>query len=293
MIERVLQRGVWLTTFGAALFLVACGGGGGGSSAGGGGGVPATAAPPATSQSAQIAVSPAGGNAALPAFGGFSGTVALSSSNAPAGAAITATTSTTLPAGLPVLQSAYRQVKAVANVLFYESFSSPVSITFASVPGFTIALPSTVSTSGQQFYVALYASGGWSKGIEGPATVSGQTLTFAPSGGALTLSANTTYYFAIYSLPAPAAAVVVNPASLSFTSTGTPATVTVTESGYTGAFTATSTNCNGIATTAAGTGGQFNVTPVAAGTCSVTFADTNNNTVALPVTVTTTTVGGN
>lgn len=64
----------------------------------------------------------------------------------------------------------------------------------------------------------------------------------------------------------------------------------VTESGYAGAITQTNT-CAGIATLApaSGSGPSLHVTAtgVAAGTCAVTYSDTNGQTVTVNVSVTT------
>jgi hypothetical protein len=74
-------------------------------------------------------------------------------------------------------------------------------------------------------------------------------------------------------------------------STSLPVTVAVSEPGYTGSFVVNGARCAGVATiTAAGTTvGQYTVTGVAAGSCTITFTDTFLQAVVLPVVVTTTT----
>jgi len=95
--------------------------------------------------------------------------------------------------------------------------------------------------------------------------------------------------------PAPSA-LTSNVSSVAFTVVGQNANFTVSENGYSGALTATST-CAGIATVspASGTGPSalFTVTSVAAGTCMVTVKDANNQAAAVGVTVTTTSVTAN
>ena len=79
------------------------------------------------------------------------------------------------------------------------------------------------------------------------------------------------------------------------TKAGQTGTFTVTENGYAGALTASngSPSCAGIATfaPASGTGpsATFTITAVAAGICQIKVQDTNGQTVAASVTVTTTT----
>jgi len=94
----------------------------------------------------------------------------------------------------------------------------------------------------------------------------------------------------------PPSALTSNVSSVAFTVVGQNANFTVSENGYSGALTATST-CAGIATVspASGTGPSalFTVTSVAAGTCAVTVKDANNQAAAVGVTVTTTSVTTN
>jgi hypothetical protein len=86
--------------------------------------------------------------------------------------------------------------------------------------------------------------------------------------------------------PAPAP-VVPNPTSLALAGIGAPSagSVSVTEAGYAGTFSEMD-SCAGIATVATASP-TFTVTPVAAGTCSITISDTAQHSLAVPVTVTT------
>ncbi|MBV8367851.1 MAG: hypothetical protein JO036_02790 [Candidatus Eremiobacteraeota bacterium] len=93
--------------------------------------------------------------------------------------------------------------------------------------------------------------------------------------------------------PTPAPALV--PSALSFINVGSGAAqnVAVSETGYNGTFTASSSNCSGIVSfSAAPFASSIQVTPVAPGTCAIAISDTNGAHTALPVSVTTTTVTG-
>jgi hypothetical protein len=90
--------------------------------------------------------------------------------------------------------------------------------------------------------------------------------------------------------PGPSA-LVVSPASLQFTATGYALSFAATEAGYSGTLTATSSDCNGIATfsptNGVGPSGTFAVTSVAAGKCHVTITDAANQKAVVTVDVTT------
>jgi len=75
-----------------------------------------------------------------------------------------------------------------------------------------------------------------------------------------------------------------NPLTLN-TSNDTSGTVTVSESNYSGQFTASSTDCSGIATFPAGPATSFLVSEVATGTCHIQFTDDHGGTGVETVTV--------
>jgi len=87
----------------------------------------------------------------------------------------------------------------------------------------------------------------------------------------------------------------VSTSSLAFTAAGQANTFTATEANYTGNFTASngSPSCAGIATfspaSAAGPSNQFTVTAVAAGQCQIKVTDSNGQSAAVNIIVTTTT----
>lgn len=93
--------------------------------------------------------------------------------------------------------------------------------------------------------------------------------------------------------PTPGA-VVLSSTSLAFTSTGAAnaRSVNATQANYSGAFTASTTTCGGIATISPASGTTFSITPVAAGSCSFTIAGGGAQSATLTVGVTTTAFGG-
>jgi hypothetical protein len=92
----------------------------------------------------------------------------------------------------------------------------------------------------------------------------------------------------------PSALTAPSGSSVAMTKAGQTGTFTVTENGYSGTLTASNgaPSCSGIATVApaSGTGpsATFTITAVAAGICQIKVQDTNGQTVAASVTVTTT-----
>ncbi len=91
--------------------------------------------------------------------------------------------------------------------LFYVELQPSASFTVTSYPSFSVTLPSSISTTGENFYVAFYSNdpvygsnGSWDAPVIGPATVSGQTVSF--TGGStpnpITLSSSYYYIFCVY-----------------------------------------------------------------------------------------------
>jgi hypothetical protein len=129
--------------------------------------------------------------------------------------------------------------------LLYLELQPSASFTVTSYPSFSVTLPSSDSTTGENFYVAFYSNdptygsnGAWDAPIIGPATVSGQTLSF--TGGstpnAVTLSSSYYYVFCLYeasSSPSPSSSPSTSPSSSSspppaYTFAGSTASVTYT-----------------------------------------------------------------
>jgi hypothetical protein len=86
--------------------------------------------------------------------------------------------------------------------------------------------------------------------------------------------------------PSSSATPAAVPNVVSLTSVGQTQAVTVSEPGYTGAFTATSANTAVAAVSPPSAPGAFTITAVSAGTTTITFADANNSTGTVAVTVT-------
>ena len=94
--------------------------------------------------------------------------------------------------------------------------------------------------------------------------------------------------------PTPWPSPVASPSSLSFTTTvmGSDKWFRVTEPTYNGAFHEDGTFCTGIAIVQQGIPGWFGVYPIGAGACNIVIMDERNGRVLVPISVTTTTVGG-
>jgi hypothetical protein len=71
----------------------------------------------------------------------------------------------------------------------------------------------------------------------------------------------------------PFGSVVPSPSSVSLTVGSPNGTITVSESGYSGMFTANGSACTGIATVSPASGTSFTVSRVATGNCPITFSD--------------------
>jgi subtilisin family serine protease len=198
-----------MAVFSAGTALVACGGGGGG---GGSPISPATVTPttptPTPTQTTSSMVIPAAGGtltlftASTGGSGGYAGSVTVPAPSTGAGATLTSGVQTTLPAGLPALQSGARRPLADTPLL-YVSLSVSTNVAFPTSPSFQIVLPSSAA-SGVQYYLAeciANACSSWQLAAIGPATVSGSTLSFAATNNSVFLTAGVTYWFVLYTAP--------------------------------------------------------------------------------------------
>jgi len=241
LLERV--RPAFAVVFVAAAF-AACGGGGGGGGAsipggGGGGGptptpTPASTLPPSSSGSLTTSTTQAQTGTFGPVAGGYSGTITVPAASI--ATTIGATFTTTQPSGPPTLAAIQRRPQNIGaspiTPIAYLAVTSAATVTFPQAPSFTIVFPFAVTSAmGATSYVALYdptkPSSGWTT-IEGPATASGSTLTFNGTfNGAtapLTLTANVTYTFVLFSLtsalptptPTPTPSATPTPSSTSY-----------------------------------------------------------------------------
>jgi len=247
---------------------------------------------------------------------------------------VTVTISATPPSGDPALSgpraslgsargalhAARTPALETLTALAYLTLEANAAVTFDGIPAFSFTLPQIVS--GDQYYLAVYQDGGWVPGADGPATVSGDSVTFpAMSTPDATLAANTPVTFALYATPAasatptptptatptptPVATPVAAPTSIAFdlNAMPTPAPLTVSETGYAGSFfsaiactqspagqTPASLPFVGEISPASGT--TFIVTPGnETGSCTVTITDANSASITVPVTVSATNVG--
>jgi DNA-binding beta-propeller fold protein YncE len=197
----------------AALGFSGCTGGGGGSSSGVPQGSPSSSSSAAPSQATRTY--PLGSAAAsydLAPLDGFSGSLTLPATVVPANTRLQLTSSLQAPTGAPMLAAERLRPQATGtlNVYFYTAIRLSSTVTFPTLPGFSVTLPATVNPSGLQFFYAI-SNPQPTNGAEvqfrteGPAATSGQTVTFAPSPTALTLKAGQSYTLAFYAVSAIAA----------------------------------------------------------------------------------------
>ena len=186
----------------SGVILASCGGGGGGATVPPSQPLPIASASPTPApipMATTVPLSQAGGPVQLTSAGGISGTLSIPSNNAPAGATMTVTELAGAPQGGPLAR--LRRPLSAKTVLFSLELQLSQTITFNGLPGFTLTLPVSVATSGESFYIAAYQGTGSSATLlatDGPATVSGQTLAFAPTTTPVTLQSNVTYLFELY-----------------------------------------------------------------------------------------------
>ena len=255
--------------------------------------------------------------AGLPA--GYGGQIGLTSSGAvvPASTVVQTKVSNSAPAGLPALGlgRAIRSIReprdtgtsgtAVEFVTLV--FTNQVSL--ATQPSFSFTLPAGfTAVPAIQYYVAQFDPLrdflGWQRGYEGPGTVSGTTVTFAPGAQTTIFYANQPVYFALYvistaaatptpapvSSPKPAPAPLsAQPAALEFTaSTDAPQTIVLSDASasYAGPYAVTSNDATVASATIAGK--TVTVTPAAAGFTTVVVSTNDGRQILIPVGVTTT-----
>jgi hypothetical protein len=212
----------------------------------------------------------------------------------------------TQPAYLHVNPQGSGIVSSPSFLEFVSTHDNPQTITLSGVG--TAAAPLTADTLTDHWSdPSTQQSGSSSLGIGygnscgGIVTVSGSapTYTITPAGAGICYldlhdSANAAFGSVAISVNAsqplvgatPAPQFTVTPTQLSFTAAGQSAGISASESGYTGAFTATSGNTN--VATVSGSGSSFTVTAVSAGQALITVKDANNHIATATVTVTTT-----
>ncbi|MFN2460080.1 MAG: SMP-30/gluconolactonase/LRE family protein [Candidatus Velthaea sp.] len=163
----------------------------------------ASSAPTTSTQSAaiQFQLSQQPSTATLPALGGYTSHVSFPGLTMSPEPTIGIEPSTSAPPGAPTPQSLRRTQSGALTVFFFLTFTSPVTFTLGSVPGFSLDLPASFPTAGEQFFVALSDPTVLPTvqfRTQGPATVSGHTVTFASDSTPLTLQAGQKYVFAFF-----------------------------------------------------------------------------------------------
>jgi hypothetical protein len=150
---------------------------------------------------------------ALPTAAGFAPTMLLPLPQTATNAQLTALVSNVAPSSAPPLSlarfvQALRRTAALptgAAVLLYTGIYSTATLTLPIAPGFTFTIPAADVFANANYFLALYdptrPSLGWQYGFEGPATVTGTALAFAPNPAPFTLAGSVTYYFALYVIP--------------------------------------------------------------------------------------------
>ncbi len=278
------------------LSVAACGGGGGGSAAVPSGPSQSVATPtptptPPTSVTGSATVGTQPSSTSIPSAGGYTGTLQFPAANAPA--TLTVNTSTGAPAGAPVPQAHQRQVTANTPLLYF-TLTSAQAVTLAGSPGLTLTLPAATDAS-QKFYLAALLNQKWTT-FNGPGAVTGNSVTFSGQPGSVALSAGTALDLVFYAgAPLGSDPLSASPSSAQLLAIGDTQTITLTDVSLPPAFAITNSyaasGCAGIASAASSTGTDtWNIGAVAAGTCTMTFADAFGNTTPVSVTVTTTSV---
>ena len=255
----------------------------------------------------------------LPA--GYAGSITIASANAtiPAGTVVQTTVSNQAPPNLPVLD-VRRTPLAVRGprdngtgtsgaAIAYVTLSFTNEAHFAAQPAFAFTLPPALAgVPNVQYWLASYdplrSILGWQRAYEGPGTVNGATIAFAPAAVTTIFFANEPVYFALYAIstaasaptPAPTvpaqptpAPLAAAPAQLEFTSaTDAPQNVTITDASaaYGGAYAVSSADAT--VATATISGKTLTVTPIGPGLTTLSVTTTDSRMLLIPVGVTTT-----
>lgn len=156
-------------------------------------------APAATTAVTRITTSTAASTQAIAPLAGFSGALALPPTASQT--TITAVSSTTAPAGAYTASNARTPQSGTLTFYFFLSLTPGADVSLPGLPGVTLTLPPTIPTAGRDFFYAISdptLTGVQAFRTEGPAHVSGQTLTFDPTANPVTLIAGKTYVLTFY-----------------------------------------------------------------------------------------------
>ena len=270
---------------------------------------------PQRSNTGTLTIGSSGGSTTFSSAGNVSAaTLSFGAPSAGAGSTLTFVAGPTAPSGTPALSTGRKSESSETAIgpsnigIWYVTLSFSADTTFPSTPALAIQLASVDSTVG--YYLAFFdptSGSGWVEPAEGPGAVSGNLVTFAATSHAQTFKAGVIYVIALYAsnsngqrtpTPGPTPTPTVAPltastSSLALTQTG-PASFTVTEAGYRGQYTVTSSNTSvatassPLASTADTT--TIDLTAVAAGTTNVVVQDSNSQSITVAVGVTLTPV---
>jgi trimeric autotransporter adhesin len=238
-------------------------------------------------------------------------TVSGSLPSANAAATVTETVGVIAPSGVtPYAKARIDAAAASPSPVIYVTFSSTSSVTLSAIPALTFTLSSAPSG---YYYLALNTGSGWESPVSGPGTVKGDAVSFTGGTGTVAITPTQPATIALVvaaaslSSPTPSPAPVASPNELVFDeSSPAPQTFSVSEAGYSGAFTE-STSCSASpvpspaptsspyvaqvspsSATPASAGGSvsFTVTPgEETGSCTVTISDSNAMTTSVSVIV--------
>lgn len=177
-------RMVWFATAMFVVFLTACAGGGGSSSPGAG---VLPTQPPATTNSATIALQAQATSVPLPPIGSYTGMMSMP----PGSGTLTVTSMMQPPAGIPT-PTGFTPMMYVT----FTASAGPVSI--SQTPGFNMDMMSSGMMGSSSYYMAQYMNGSWST-VEGPAMMSGATMMMNSSTMPVSLQPGQQICFAYYS----------------------------------------------------------------------------------------------
>jgi hypothetical protein len=273
-------------------------------SACGGGSVAQT--PSAVPVNTTLTVGQSASNTTLIDPSGYVATFSLPATSDGSTGTVKVSISTTLPAGIAAPAATVRAPQAIGTSvapLVYVTLLPSSTVRFNATPAFSFTLPGgTLLTTGSSAYVAYYdpakSDTGWVP-VLGPGTVSGQTIAFPATTGAVKLTAGSQYTFALFtsaqaiSVNALGAPLSATPAALVFTGLGTSftKTLTLTESSGSaapaiGSYVFTPASCPGTSfsyTPSTGPGSAsttisiFQVVMVSAPSCVLTLTDQFGN----------------
>lgn len=148
----------------------------------------------------------------LPTAAGFTPAMQLPLPNLATNAQLTVAVSNVQPAGIPTLSlgravQSKRTARSLGDstVLLFTKLFFSSTVALPSAPGFTFDCPPADIIGSASYYIAFYdptrPSLGWQLAFEGPATIAGAHVSFAPNPATLTFAANVAYYFALIAIP--------------------------------------------------------------------------------------------